>query len=82
MGRVLKYRAGSSRVLKKSRVVGGFGSGRSVEIFHQVFPGTLYLRMGISRYYGCFGYFLFFGGSGTNEFEVSYLQARYKKSIV
>ena len=58
------------RVLKKSRVAGGFGSGRSVEIFDRVFPGILgisgYFQVvpGISRYFLCFfmfGYTRYFG---------------------
>ena len=36
-----QYWAGSGWVLKKSWVASGFGSGRSVEIFDWVFPGTL-----------------------------------------
>ena len=59
--------------------MGGFGCGRGVEIFHQVFSGIII--MGISRYYWYFGYFLFFGGRETNEFEVLYPRVRYQKNI-
>ena len=59
--------------------MGGFGWGRSVEIFDQVFSGIIIL--GISMYYGYFGYFLFFGGGETNEFEVLYPRVRYQKNI-
>ena len=47
---LFQYQAGSGRVLKKEDwVAGGFDSGRSVEVFYRVFPGTLstfeYFRM-------------------------------------
>ena len=40
--RFFQYKAGSGRVLKKSREADRFKSGRSVVIFVQVFPGTLF----------------------------------------
>ena len=39
----------------KIQVAGGFGSGGSVEIFDQVFSGTLSRCSGISRNYGISG---------------------------
>ena len=41
-GSFFRYWAGSGRLLKKEDwVAGGFYSGRNVEVFYQVFPGTL-----------------------------------------
>ena len=37
-----QYQAGSGQVLKKSRVVGGFRSNKSVEIIGGIFPGTFF----------------------------------------
>ena len=37
-----QYRAGLGRVLTKSQVAGRFRSGITVEIFDQVFPGTVF----------------------------------------
>ena len=51
MGRFFQYRALSGRVVKKSRVPGGFGLGRSVEIVNRVFP-VPDLLLGISGYFG------------------------------
>ena len=47
--------AGSGRLLKKSTVVGRIGSGRSVEIFNRVFPGTLFTLGQGGRSWQAFG---------------------------
>ena len=54
-GRVFHYGAGSGQLLKKkSRVGGGFGSGRGAEIFDRVFPGTLF-TLGYFQTFEVFG---------------------------
>ena len=50
-----QYPAGSGRLLKKSPVVGRFGSGRSVEIFNRVFPGILFFLGQGARSWQAFG---------------------------
>ena len=61
---------------KKSRVAGGFGSGRRVEIFNRVFSGVLfsvgYFR--VIRVFRVFRYLLFFIGSNEpNELWLSFM---------
>ena len=82
---------GSGIKEKSGTVEGGFWSGRSVETFNQLFPCTLstllcflvlYLRLGISGYYG---YYLSFGGIEPNEYGVLYLKyslrSRYTRNF-
>ena len=82
---------GSGIKKKSGTVEGGFWSGRSVEIFNQLFPCTLstllcflvlYLRSGIS---GNYGYYLSFGGIEPNEYGVLYLKyslrSRYTRNF-
>ena len=40
---IFQYLAGLGWVLKKSWVAGGFGSGRSVEVFNRVFLGYIWI---------------------------------------
>ena len=62
-------RFGSS-IEKKSRVAGGFGSGRGVEIFNRVFPGILFI-IGYFRVFRVFPgisvYFLYFSCPGIPD---------------
>ena len=55
-----QYRAGLCRVLKKSQVEGGFGSGMNVEIFDRVFLGVLFIIGNFRVFLDIFGYFRVF----------------------